>query len=89
MCKKVIFLLLSILVNVLVLRAQEATTWRGEGSTGIYNETGLLKSWPANGPEIAWKTSDLGEGHSSPVFAKDKIYLSGTIDGIGQIFAFT
>jgi len=89
MCKKIIFLLITIVLNVLVIRAQEPTTWRGEGSTGIYNETGLLKSWPVNGPEIAWKTSDLGEGHSSPVFAKDKIYLSGTIDGIGQIFALS
>ena len=89
MGKKVIFLLIGILVNILILKAQEPTTWRGEGSAGIYNETGLLKSWPANGPEIVWQTSDLGEGHSSPVFAKDKIYLSGTLDGIGQIFALS
>jgi len=29
------------------------------------------------------------EGHSSPVFAKDKIYLSGTLNGIGHIFAMS
>lgn len=89
MNRKVSLLLLGILFIVLVTNAQEPTSWRGKGSTGIYNETGLLKSWPANGPEIAWQTSGIGDGHSSPVFAKDKIYLSGTIDGIGQIFALS
>ena len=89
MNRKVTLSLLGILFIVSVTNAQEPTSWRGKGSTGIYSETGLLKSWTANGPEIAWQTSGLGEGHSSPVFAKDKIYLSGTIDGIGQIFALS
>ena len=89
MNRKVTLSLLGILFIVSVTKAQEPTSWRGKGSTGIYSETGLLKSWPANGPEIAWQTNGIGEGHSSPVFAKDKIYLSGTLDGIGNIFALS
>lgn len=89
MCKKATFLLICIIFLMSFVKAQEPTRWRGEGSTGIYNETGLLKLWPASGPEIIWQISGLGEGHSSPVFANDKIYLSGTIGGIGQIFALS
>jgi outer membrane protein assembly factor BamB len=69
--------------------AQEPTTWRGPGSTGIYPETGLLKTWPANGPEIAWHFDDLGDGFSSPVFANGKIYISAAENNIGYIYALT
>src|SRR5659263_502367 len=68
-------------------KAQEPTTWRGPGSTGIYPETGLLKVWPANGPEIIWHYDELGEGFSSPVFANGKIYVSGAVDNVGYIYA--
>jgi len=89
MRRKITILSIAVLANVLIIRAQEPTMWRGEGSKGIYNETGLLKSWPANGPEIAWQSVGIGEGHSSPVFANDKIYISGTLDGTGYIFALS
>jgi outer membrane protein assembly factor BamB len=70
-----------------VVMAQEPTTWRGPGSTGIYPDTGLLKTWPANGPEIVWHYDDLGEGFSSPAFANGKIFLSATEGNIGYIYA--
>jgi outer membrane protein assembly factor BamB len=69
--------------------AQEPTTWRGSESAGIYPETGLLKAWPAGGPEIAWHFDDLGDGFSSPVFANGKIYLSAAENNIGYIFSLT
>jgi len=69
--------------------AQEPSTWRGPGSGGIYPETGLLKSWPANGPEIVWHYDELGDGFSSPVVANGKIYLSAATENIGNIFALS
>ncbi len=69
--------------------AQEPTTWRGPGSTGIYPETGLLKTWPANGPEIVWHFDELGDGFSSPVFANGKIYVSAAVNNVGYIYALT
>lgn len=70
-----------------LLDEQTPTVWRGDGN-GIYNETGLLKEWPANGPEILWTFEGLGEGHSSPVFANGLIYLSTMIEEEGYIFVF-
>ena len=87
MNKRVISLLFAGLAIVVTAKAQEPTTWRGPGSTGNYSETGLLKSWPANGPEMVWHFDELGDGFSSPVFANGKIYVSGAVDNKGYIYA--
>jgi len=86
MIKKTSLLFVSLLLTTFVF-AQEPTVWRGDGS-GVYNESGLLKEWPINGPEILWTFEGLGEGHSSPVFANDLIYLSTMIEEEGYIFVF-
>ncbi len=72
-----------------VLIAQTPTKWRGENNSGIYNETGLLKEWPANGPEMLWHFDGLGEGHSSPTFANGVIYVSTMIDSTGYIYVLS
>jgi len=74
-------LLLCLTLNVF---SQEATAWRG-GTNGIYPDKGLLRSWPATGPEIVWSFEGLGEGHSSPVFALGKIFVSSMVDKTGYI----
>jgi len=71
------------------LFAQTPTKWRGPNGNGVYNETGLLKEWPASGPDIIWSYDGLGEGHSSPAFANGTIYLSGMEDETGYVYALT
>ncbi len=66
--------------------SQEATRWRGPSGNGVYNETGLLKQWPANGPEILWTFEELGQGHSSAIVSNGYIYTSGLLDGTGFLF---
>src|SRR5689334_22443988 len=51
--------------------------WRGPDRTGHSADTGLLKSWPAGGPKLAWKAEGLGEGYSAPSISKGRIYLMG------------
>jgi len=86
---KVFPLLIAGFLAISTANAQEPTTWRGPGSTGVYPETGLLKTWPATGPEIVWHYDELGDGFSSPVFANGKIYLSGATDNVGYIYALS
>lgn len=57
--------------------AQTPYGWRGPERSGIYPETGLLKSWPAEGPDLLWETMDAGKGYSSPLLVGDRIYLTG------------
>ena len=88
MIKRTIVPFILVLVFASTLFAQTPTVWRGDGS-GIYNETGLLKQWPEGGPEILWTFEGLGKGHSSPVFANGKIYISGTVGEEGFVFVLS
>lgn len=61
--------------------AQVLDEFRGIGRTGIYvNETGLLKEWPENGPEMIWSIEDIPIGHSALSTAYDMLYLTGIRD---------
>jgi len=57
--------------------AQNQHGWRGPERDGIYPETGLLKVWPADGPQLLWETMDAGKGYSSPVIVGDRLYITG------------
>ena len=59
------------------LSAQTSNGWRGPDRNGIFPETGLLKSWADDGPELLWETLDAGKGYSAPVVVGNRIYLTG------------
>ena len=72
------FLFLLVISLPIMVQAQKNSQWRGENRDGIYvNETGLLKVWPADGPQLFWKFEGLGEGHTSVAIAGEKIYITG------------
>lgn len=80
-------LLFVLLVVGTMIFAQENAQWRGENRDGIYNETGLLKSWPAEGPELLWHFDVLGEGHASAAVTESVVYTSGTEGDNGFVIA--
>jgi outer membrane protein assembly factor BamB len=51
--------------------------WRGDKRDGIAADTGLLDKWPAAGPELVWKATNLGSGFSSLSIADGRIYTMG------------
>lgn len=68
--------------------AQSPHGWRGPDRDGSYPETGLLKTWPAEGPELLWETMDAGKGYSSPVVVEGRLYVTGmNEDGAMEIFS--
>lgn len=71
------------------LLSQDFVQWRGIDRDGKYNESNLLKKWPADGPEMLWHFDDLGEGHGSAAVTSEKVYTTGTLDEITYVFAFT
>lgn len=48
--------------------------WRGQRRDGISRETGLLGTWPKEGPPLAWKVEGLGGGYSAPSVAAGRIF---------------
>ncbi|MCI0691965.1 PQQ-like beta-propeller repeat protein [candidate division KSB1 bacterium] len=59
-------------------RQQDWPQWRGPNRDGISTETGLLKSWPANGPKIFWKKA-IGDGFSAVSVVGDRLYTAYTV----------
>lgn len=55
--------------------------WRGPQRDGVATEKSLLKTWPEQGPPLAWKMNGLGEGYSSVAVADGKIFTLGERQG--------
>ena len=87
--KRILFCLISLTLLFLpgVLYIQEILQWRGADRSGVYHETGLLKAWPAQGPELLWEFDGLGNGYGSPVITKENIFINGEIDTVSYLFA--
>ena len=62
--------------------------WRGLNRDGRSTETGLLKSWPAQGPPLAWHTTGAGVGFSSFSSADGRLYTLGDRGDTGFVIAF-
>ena len=83
MMKHISFLIFGLFCCALTATAQ--VQWRGD-RTGIYNETGLLKSWNPIGPEMLWNIDGLGKGYSSVTIDRDQIFVTGYTDGRGFLY---
>ena len=51
--------------------------WRGPNRDDISKETGLLASWPKDGPPLAWSVKNMGKGYSTVAIAAGRIYTMG------------
>lgn len=63
--------------------------WRGPRRDGVSDEKGLLKTWPSDGPPLAWKTRGLGQGYSSVAIAQGKIFTMGKRRGEEFVIALS
>ena len=84
---KKLLLLICLVTTVINLHSQEIAQWRGQNRDGIYNETGLLKQWPQNGPTLLWSFDGLGDGHAAVAVTKTKVFAAGTLNEMGFIVA--
>jgi outer membrane protein assembly factor BamB len=58
-----------------VAGAEDWPQFRGPNRDNVWNETGILKTFPAQGLKIRWRTP-VGPGWSSPVVARGRVYLT-------------
>ena len=68
-------------------KALDWTQFRGPKRNGHSADTGLLKEWPANGPALLWKSSNLGVGFSSVCHSGARVYTMGEADGKSHLIA--
>jgi outer membrane protein assembly factor BamB len=90
---KINFMKIIISVNIIFLAFNvtygQVYGWRGPGQSGIYNETGLLKTWPAAGPSLLWEATGIGTGYSSATVTDDAIYITGRKGNRDVLTSFT
>jgi outer membrane protein assembly factor BamB len=70
-----------------VALAEDWPEWRGPNRDGICQETGLLKTWPKDGPPLTWTAKNLGLGWGTPSVADGKVFGIGTRGGKDGIWA--
>ncbi len=76
---KISFVLFLLSIFSINLNAQ-VIQWRGPHRDGIFQETGLLKQWPEDGPDKILEAKGIGKGWSSPIYAGGMIYTTGMKD---------
>jgi outer membrane protein assembly factor BamB len=69
--------------------SQTPAQWRGVDRSGVYNETGLLKEWPAEGPVLLWSAEGIGKGYSSAVCDGSAVYVTGMKDSTDILTAIS
>lgn len=67
---------IGIMLTVTV-RADDWPGWRGPKRNGVSTETGLLKTWPEEGPPQAWAINSAGYGYGAPSIADGKVFVMG------------
>jgi outer membrane protein assembly factor BamB len=60
--------------------AEDWRQWQGPDRSNRSTETGLLKSWPSEGPRRLWLYDNAGSGYSGPAIAEGVLYTMGTRD---------
>ena len=66
-----------IIVSDFTFCSQAQSGWRGPGRAGIYKESGLMKTWPVEGPVLLWESNEVGTGYSSVTVTDEAVYITG------------
>ena len=61
--------------------------WRGPNRDDISSESGLLKSWPKDGPALLWTCTNIGLGYSGPAIVGNRLFILGATDQSERLFA--
>jgi len=83
--------LITVFISACTQKENTFSQWRGHNRDGIFTETGLLKVWPEEGPQMLWSAEGLGYGQSSAAVANGKVYVTGikdTLTTTGTLFVF-
>ena len=57
------------------ISAEDWPEWRGTGRRGVWNESGILDRFPAEGPKVAWR-APLHGGFAGPAVAAGRVYVT-------------
>jgi len=76
-----ITLLLVVTIAAVSTSAADWPGFHGPTRDNKSPDTGLLKTWPDEGPPRLWEADGIGEGYSTVAVVGERIYTTGAIDG--------
>jgi len=85
MTRTAFLLALSVLTSS--IHAADWPTFRGADRTDVSAETGLLKTWPADGPKRVWLNEDAGLGYAGFAIVGGTLYTMGARDAVEYVIA--
>lgn len=86
---KVALFFCTILVSAAAL-AEDWPQWRGPNRDGVWNETGIVKEFPASQIEARWRVP-ISSGYSGPTVAAGRVYVTDRVrepDEIERVLCF-
>ncbi len=84
----IVLAVLAVLNAPAALLADDWPQWRGPNRDNKSNETGLIKNWKANPPQLLWTARDLGNGYSGPAIIGNRLYSMGGSEDGNKEFVF-
>lgn len=64
-----------LLLSASAIQGTDWPQWRGLRRDGVWTETGVLQTFPADGLKVRWR-APVGPGWSSPVVAHGRVFLT-------------
>lgn len=75
--------LLGALLAHAVLQADDWPEWRGAGRAGVWNESGILDTFPAGGLTVRWRTP-IHSGYAGPSVSGGRVFLTDSRRTVGN-----
>ena len=75
--RKIVLLVFLIFSAPSLTQGQDAIdwpAWMGVGMDGVWQETGIIESFPTGGPPVLWRQA-VGGGYGGPAVAEGRVYL--------------
>src|SRR5207245_2045683 len=64
-------------------QADDWPQWLGPRRDGVWRETGILKAFPKDGPQVRWRAS-IGGGYAGPAVAGDRVIVTDRVLAPGK-----
>ena len=71
-----------VVLGCIPLPADDWPEWRGRGRLGVWNETGIVEAFPAEGLRIRWRVP-IHAGYAGPAVADGRVFVTDFQAGAG------
>jgi outer membrane protein assembly factor BamB len=79
----IVVVVVGLILSPAFLQGDDWPEFRGAGRTGVWNETGILETFPANGLTVRWRTP-IHAGYAGPSVSRGRVFLTDSRRTVGN-----